>query len=330
MDFSMQKNWLLTQIKVIMTHTNELECDVNYVKDLTCRNVPTGINNEKIIRQKIANIKTFCVNMNTTILSNNNFPNVADCIVECNGVGFLSKPKEYSVIRYMTKNFPQCAWIINKQLKIDNESKSLRPDMYVELDDRIVLIEIDEFQHKSYDNSKEAYRIHHFSDLLLYKNLHIVRFNPDEYKINECVYQSCWKINDRNMYALNDENQWNFRLSVLCDVVNKQLMMDTVEQINVVYLFYDKAVVNLRLNHLFLRTNIEDVIVPRRKTKIKIRRLNYKKECDEWKKRLSEDELAKFEKMKELKKTKTKEEGLLIRQQYYDWLYERRPELKKL
>lgn len=120
-----------------------------------------------------------------------------------NILNFVPKPKKISVAQYIIKNFPKYQWIINKNLKKNiKKHASIRPNIRTELNDRIIVIEVDEQQHKAYDKSKEQSRIFEFSNNIDQKNVYIIRFNPDEYKFNDEDIPSCWAINNKNNVIL--------------------------------------------------------------------------------------------------------------------------------
>nr|QBK93651.1 MAG: endonuclease [Pithovirus LCPAC404] len=95
--------------------------------------------------------------------------------------------KQLNVRRYINIEFPDM-FIYEKQLIIADEEKECttfnrRIDFQTEFDNCILIIEVDENQHKYYDVKDEELRI-----MQIYqnagKNLIIIRFNPDKYKIN--------------------------------------------------------------------------------------------------------------------------------------------------
>lgn len=348
-----------------------------------------------------------------------------DCIVKKSGIGFVGKSKEYLVVRFITSKFSQYGWKINKKVKTntygDDRTNFSRPDIHVELDDRIISIEVDENQHKSYDGPKEDSRIYYFCESMYHKNIHIIRFNPDKYVSKGKQIRSCWKLDDSGRYEISDKEQWDNRLAKLCDVINECITTDTQEPINLVYLFYDSGTDAMPLNEQQIKSDqaISNIVDENDSTKIqtliennkyrlkdftrltvtngneilvgdkivyinleKVKMLNgivgsiefnrmhyvfgmrvgfvtrwkissdkciiffkhkkrrkktdeaalagRKAECNEWKSKLSAEELIKFEEMKALRETKkTKEEKKTLTDEYYRWLYARRPDLKK-
>ena len=98
--------------------------------------------------------------------------------------------KQLNVRRYINTEFPGL-FIYEKQLIIADEEKGCstfnrRIDFQTEFDNCVLIIEVDENQHKYYDVKDEEIRI-----MQIYQNagkyLVIIRFNPDNYKINGII-----------------------------------------------------------------------------------------------------------------------------------------------
>nr|QBK93599.1 MAG: endonuclease [Pithovirus LCPAC404] len=98
--------------------------------------------------------------------------------------------KQLNVRRYLNKEFPGL-FIYNKQLIIADEEKGCstfnrRIDFQTEFDNCVLIIEVDENQHKYYDVKDEEIRIMQIYQMAG-KYLVIIRFNPDSYKINGII-----------------------------------------------------------------------------------------------------------------------------------------------
>ena len=65
-----------------------------------------------------------------------------------------NKTKEKIIVNYIIKQFPEYKFILDKAIGPKNH----RPDMLLDLDDRVIIIEIDEYQHKKY-NTDELLRL---------------------------------------------------------------------------------------------------------------------------------------------------------------------------
>jgi asparagine synthetase B (glutamine-hydrolysing) len=103
-----------------------------------------------------------------------------------------------------------------------------RPDIYFELNSHCLIVEIDENQHNTYEDSCECARINEIVNGIGGKSVIIIRFNPDKYKNNG---KSC------NPMLVN-------RLPVLESEINKQIKRiecnQNMELLEVIELYYDK------------------------------------------------------------------------------------------
>lgn len=75
--------------------------------------------------------------------------------------------------------FSMYPWISDKTV-MDGCSKC-RPDLLLDLGYQVIIIEIDENQHRSYDCSCETKRIMELSRERGHRPIVFIRFNPDEY-----------------------------------------------------------------------------------------------------------------------------------------------------
>jgi len=151
------------------------------------------------------------------------------------------KTKEKTVTDYILSTFPEYDWITDK--KIQDGCSSRRPDMLLDLGYQVIIIEIDETQHKDYDCSCENKRIMELSKDVNHRPIVFIRFNPDEYidEDNNLV-KSCWYINNLGICCIKKEKEWNARLVALkfqikywCNPNNT-----TDKTIEIIQLYYDQ------------------------------------------------------------------------------------------
>jgi len=123
------------------------------------------------------------------------------------------KTKEKTVTDYILSTFPEYDWITDK--KIQDGCSSRRPDMLLDLGYQVIIVEIDETQHKDYDCSCENKRIMELSKDVNHRPIVFIRFNPDQYidEDNNTV-KSCWYINKLGICSIEKkkEKEWNDRL----------------------------------------------------------------------------------------------------------------------
>lgn len=88
-----------------------------------------------------------------------------------------SNKKEWMVIRYIKKHI-KIPFKHNTSEMLQGCSKR-RPDVYFESDKHCVVVEIDENQHKFYDDKCECARINEIVNGIGGKSVIFIRFNPD-------------------------------------------------------------------------------------------------------------------------------------------------------
>lgn len=152
--------------------------------------------------------------------------------------GYISRQKEFNVIQFVIKTFNDLKWNINEP--IETNDYVCKPDLRLDMKDRMIFVEIDENQHKAYDTDREIERLLHIHNEIYIKNVFFIRFNPDAFVSDELKYNSCWKYNDDNKMCLYDEDQWEFRLNILKETIINCMKCEITTQFEIIYLFYDK------------------------------------------------------------------------------------------
>jgi len=160
------------------------------------------------------------------------------------------KTKEKEVADFIKNTFQQYTWISDK--KIYDGCSKRRPDLLLDLGYQIIIIEVDENQHQSYDCSCENKRLMEISLDLGHRPIIFIRFNPDKYLIDNTKIDSCWTINKNGISSIKNKciKQWNERLYILrqqieywTDPINK-----TNKTLEVIELFFD----NFELNNIVI------------------------------------------------------------------------------
>lgn len=151
--------------------------------------------------------------------------------------------KENNVRKFVLENFGDLSWIVDKKIK-DGCSKR-RPDLLLDLGYQIIIIEIDENQHISYDSSCEYKRLVDISDDLGNRPIVLIRFNPDDYILqDDSKIQSCWNINNKGLCTVKKtyQKEWQERLNILKEKINFWLnpKNKTQDLILMEHLFFDK------------------------------------------------------------------------------------------
>ena len=78
-------------------------------------------------------------------------------------------------VNHIINQFPDYKFVLDKAIG----PKNLRPDMILDLEDRAIIIEIDEYQHKKY-NTDELLRLDTIQKAI-HKKVICIRFNPDSF-----------------------------------------------------------------------------------------------------------------------------------------------------
>jgi len=151
------------------------------------------------------------------------------------------KTKEIAIRDELIKYFNNYQWTCDK--KIINGKSSRRPDILLELEKQILIIEIDENQHTTYDCSCDNKRLMEISLDFEHKPIVFIRFNPDSYINKDNIkIKSCWKTGLDNIYRINKkyEKEWEERLNILKENIKYWLNNNTNKTIEVIELFYDQ------------------------------------------------------------------------------------------
>jgi hypothetical protein len=150
------------------------------------------------------------------------------------------KTKEREVVQFIIQKYPSYAWSFDKT--IGGGTSKRRPDIFLNLKDKALIIEIDENQHTDYDCSCENKRIMELSLDIKHKDMIFIRFNPDGYKIKDKLIKSYWTISKTGMCVLNPRKRedWNKRLEILQEQIDYWMLNNSDKNIEIIQLFYDQ------------------------------------------------------------------------------------------
>ncbi len=76
--------------------------------------------------------------------------------------------------------------------KISGGCSRRRPDVFIDMLTHVLIIEIDENQHLSYNESCEYVRTIELNEDIGHRPMYIIRLNPDSYKLNGKSYRGCF------------------------------------------------------------------------------------------------------------------------------------------
>lgn len=159
------------------------------------------------------------------------------------------KAREQEVVAVLKEAFPGRHWILDKGFA---KGVLQRPDMRLNgRHRRIVIVEIDEDSHRSYECAKERAReAVFFANAPLGAEIVMLRFNPDSYEDYDGIkHPSCFKFNPTTGTVIVDpkqRKQWRNRCADLISAIKNYLNPETEvpppEEDRVIFsaeLFYD-------------------------------------------------------------------------------------------
>lgn len=151
------------------------------------------------------------------------------------------KIKEKHVVDCVLEKFPNFTWYHDK--KIQDGCSLRRPDLYLDYGSHVIMIEIDENQHKSYDCSCITKRICELSLDINERPCVMINFNPDGYvDEKQNIVRTPWKIH-KNTGVLSimktSEKEWNERITNLLDCIEYWIKNPSDKMIEIIELYYD-------------------------------------------------------------------------------------------
>ena len=151
------------------------------------------------------------------------------------------KTKEYAVVEHVKSKFPSLDWIEDK--RVHGGCSRRRPDLLLDLGYQVVIIEIDENQHDTYDCSCDNKRTMELSKDLGHRPIVFIRFNPDDYTSCGTNITSCWGVNKNGVCVVKQSKkaEWEDRLNILGDHISYWINPDnqTNKTVETIQLFYD-------------------------------------------------------------------------------------------
>lgn len=141
------------------------------------------------------------------------------------------KTKERAVKDFLIEKWPESLITHDKAV----ECFRFRPDFVIELGTHTIVIEVDEFEHQTYDTSCENKRLMSIFQGLGSRPMVMIRFNPDSYTNSEGKkIKGCWY--GRGFVLQKDE--WFKRLATLKSTVEKWWSVVPPKEVTVEHLFY--------------------------------------------------------------------------------------------
>ncbi len=130
------------------------------------------------------------------------------------------KTKETAVGDHLIEKFPGVAWTLDKPVQ-DGCSKR-RPDLFLDMGSHVVIVEVDENKHDTYDCTCENRRLMEISKDVSHRPLAMVRFNPDGYVcLEKGEIPSPWAYTKSGVCKVRPKwkKPWEARLEALSETV---------------------------------------------------------------------------------------------------------------
>jgi hypothetical protein len=149
------------------------------------------------------------------------------------------KNKEICVADFVKDSFPEQDWACDKI--VDWGCSRKRPDLLLNLGSHVLIVEVDENQHSTYDNLCEQRRIVTLYQDVAHAPTVFIRFNPDGYMDAGLKRHSCWGPNRYGVMVVKKsyETEWAARLERLRATIAAHMELVPERAITQVHLFFD-------------------------------------------------------------------------------------------
>lgn len=147
------------------------------------------------------------------------------------------KTKETEVVTRVREFFPEFDWVSDK--RVEGGCSTRRPDLLLHLGTHVIIVEVDEHKHSSYDCSCENKRLMQISQDLDHVPIVFIRFNPDAYtRMDGSNVASCWRTNKLGILQLCHLDEWEVRILSLKDMIQTWIDHPSDKTIEIIEMFY--------------------------------------------------------------------------------------------
>lgn len=148
------------------------------------------------------------------------------------------KPKERAVAALLQETFPAQTWIHDR--RVADGCSYRRPDLLCDMGSHVVVVEIDEDQHSTYDTTCENKRLMEISRDIGHRPLVLIRFNPDAYTdSSDVTIPGCWRVNGFGACTIVNDSEWALRTATLMATVKEWLDTPTDRTVTVLSLYFN-------------------------------------------------------------------------------------------
>ncbi len=172
------------------------------------------------------------------------------CIECAQHKGIAKRPRnvrvqEKAVAEYLKKHFKNIS--LSEDTPLEGSCVNLRPDISCDFGNFILIVEIDENQHKgkaytSCDTKRNVQLLINGGS----RPIVFIRFNPDNYKKNGNVIPACFQKNTNGKLQLVHEEDWNVRLDKLRQEIENVMIqndckdVEDLKEMTYVHLYFDE------------------------------------------------------------------------------------------
>jgi hypothetical protein len=152
------------------------------------------------------------------------------------------KTKERAVVDFVKECYPDRSWVFDKT--IEGGCSKRRPDIVLDMGSEVLIIEVDEWQHKSHDCICENKRTMELFDDSGSRPIVLIRFNPDKYTtMSGTKVPSCWGVTESKGLCnvkKTERNAWDARLATLRRCIDMVLVDGALgKTVHEICLYYD-------------------------------------------------------------------------------------------
>ena len=145
-----------------------------------------------------------------------------------------NKTKEGAVLCHVKQCFPELT-IVNDR-RINGGCSAKRPDIFIDLLTHVIIIEVDENAHITYDQSCENKRMMELSEDVAHRPLVFIRLNPDQNNDGP----SCWGVDGNGLAVVKKKQaaEWQKRLAALTAAISFWKNTIPEKTVELIKLFY--------------------------------------------------------------------------------------------
>jgi hypothetical protein len=148
------------------------------------------------------------------------------------------KVKEKHVQDFIEEKFPK---IFRFDKQIDGGCSKRRPDVFKDCLTHILIIEVDEYQHRNYEEICENKRMMEIFGDTYNRPIVFIRFNPDSYiNENKEKIESSFKMHKKSdVPIIRNKKEWNSRLFKLKKSIQYNIKNIPEKEVTIINLYYD-------------------------------------------------------------------------------------------